>query len=107
MKSPMFCGGAASVNFYSSDNPLPVHAWEAKLAATSVLVMTAQILLNLLRAGSARLPQIAFLVFDECHHAQQAKDHPYTQIARVYLRSGSRRRSWGSLPPHPLRTRWC
>ena len=80
----MFCGGAASVNFYSSDIPLPVHAWEAKLAMTSVLVMTAQILLNLLRAGTARLPQIAFLVFDECHHAQQAKDHPYTQIARAY-----------------------
>ncbi|KAK9839243.1 hypothetical protein WJX81_003834 [Elliptochloris bilobata] len=84
LNSPVFSSGKARVDFFSSDNPLPAREWDAKLASTAVLVMTGQILLNLLSSGAAQLPQIALLVLDECHHAQRSKGHPYTKIARAF-----------------------
>ncbi|KAL9274358.1 Endoribonuclease Dicer homolog 1-like protein [Drosera capensis] len=43
--------------------------------ATRVLVMTAQILLNILRHSIIKMEYIDLLILDECHHA--VKKHPY------------------------------
>lgn len=50
-----------------------------------VLVMTPQILLHNLRHRLIKMELIALLVFDECHHAQAHKRHPYAQIMKVLL----------------------
>ncbi len=43
-----------------------------------VLVMTAQILLNILRHSIIRMEAIHLLILDECHHA--VKKHPYSLV---------------------------
>lgn len=43
-----------------------------------VLVMTAQILLNILRHSIIKMDTIDLLVLDECHHA--VKKHPYSLV---------------------------
>lgn len=43
-----------------------------------VLVMTAQILLNILRHSIVRMDAIHLLILDECHHA--VKKHPYSLV---------------------------
>lgn len=43
-----------------------------------VLVMTAQILLNILRHSIIRMEAINLLILDECHHA--VKKHPYSLV---------------------------
>ncbi|KAI0241525.1 Dicer-like protein 1 [Massospora cicadina] len=52
--------------------------WAEVGESAEVLVMTAQIFLNVLRHGFLRMSQVGFLVFDECHHAR--KDHPFNLI---------------------------
>ena len=52
--------------------------WENEFNENNVLVMTAQIFLNLLHHGFIKLSQVNLLIFDECHHAK--KSHPYKQI---------------------------
>ncbi|KAL5989061.1 Dicer-like protein 1 [Asimina triloba] len=44
----------------------------------SVLVMTAQILLNILRHSIIKMEAIHLLILDECHHA--VKKHPYSLV---------------------------
>lgn len=51
-----------------------------------VLVMTPQILLHNLRHCFIRMELIALLIFDECHHAQAQKRHPYAQIMKEFYR---------------------
>lgn len=51
------------------------------LTALQVLMMTPQILLNILQHGFFTMDKIELLIFDECHHAQ--KNHPYAQIMKV------------------------
>ena len=57
------------------------------LQSQSVVVMTAQILVNALNSENkekrVELKDISLLVFDECHHAH--KDHPYNNIMEKYL----------------------
>lgn len=43
-----------------------------------VLVMTAQILLNILRHSIIKMEAINLLILDECHHA--VKKHPYSLV---------------------------
>jgi endoribonuclease Dicer len=45
--------------------------------------MTPQILLHNLRHCFIKMDLIALLIFDECHHAQAQKRHPYAQIMKV------------------------
>lgn len=52
--------------------------WASNIKAHSVLVMTAQIFLNLLRHALIRMDQISLLIVDEAHHA--TKSHPYCRI---------------------------
>ncbi|CAI4229108.1 unnamed protein product [Auanema sp. JU1783] len=53
------------------------------LEAHNVIVLTAQILLNLLHHAFVDLSSIAVLIFDECHHALSAQ-HPYHGIMKKY-----------------------
>lgn len=48
--------------------------------------MTPQILLHNLRHCFIKMDSIALLIFDECHHAQAQKRHPYAQIMKVTAR---------------------
>lgn len=52
--------------------------WARCLRTKQVLVMTAQIFLNLLRHGLVEMRNVALLVVDEVHHA--TKSHPYRRI---------------------------
>ncbi|KAL6903528.1 hypothetical protein ACP4OV_004341 [Aristida adscensionis] len=59
-------------------------AWEKVMGEFEVLVMTPQILLHNLRHCFIKMNSIALLIFDECHHAQAQKRHPYAQIMKEF-----------------------
>ncbi|OQR84729.1 dicer-like [Achlya hypogyna] len=63
------------------------HKWERELLLNRVLVVTPEILRNLLMKGYITLEKINILIFDECHHT--AKRHPYNQIMKLYKGSTS------------------
>ncbi|CAN6483899.1 unnamed protein product [Victoria cruziana] len=52
--------------------------WQREFESKQVLVMTAQILLNILRHSIIRMEAIHLLILDECHHA--VKKHPYSLV---------------------------
>ncbi|KAL3683909.1 hypothetical protein R1sor_001931 [Riccia sorocarpa] len=52
--------------------------WQREFETKDVLVMTAQILLNILRHSIVRMEAIHLLILDECHHA--VKKHPYSLV---------------------------
>jgi hypothetical protein len=60
--------------------------WHEQCARHHILVMTPQLLLNLLVHSMLRLQEVALLVLDECHHAVGSKradhSHPYAQIMK-------------------------
>lgn len=62
------------------------HEWNIEIEQVEVLVMTPQILLHNLRHCFIRMDFIALLVFDECHHAQGQKRHPYAQIMKEFYK---------------------
>ncbi|KAJ9188235.1 hypothetical protein P3X46_003607 [Hevea brasiliensis] len=52
--------------------------WQPEFESKQVLVMTAQILLNILRHSIIKMEAINLLILDECHHA--VKKHPYSLV---------------------------
>lgn len=52
--------------------------WQREFETKQVLVMTAQILLNILRHSIIKMEAIDLLILDECHHA--VKKHPYSLV---------------------------
>ena len=58
--------------------------WSTEFQNNHVLVMTAQILLNILNHFSRDFPlsMINLLIIDECHHC--TKNHPYHEITRLF-----------------------
>ncbi|KAM1612294.1 hypothetical protein FF2_000964 [Malus domestica] len=52
--------------------------WQHEFDTKQVLVMTAQILLNILRHSIIKMEAINLLILDECHHA--VKKHPYSLV---------------------------
>ncbi|XP_024996243.1 endoribonuclease Dicer homolog 1 isoform X3 [Cynara cardunculus var. scolymus] len=52
--------------------------WQREFEKKQVLVMTAQILLNILRHSIIKMEAINLLILDECHHA--VKKHPYSLV---------------------------
>ncbi|XP_057785213.1 endoribonuclease Dicer homolog 1-like [Salvia miltiorrhiza] len=52
--------------------------WLREFESKQVLVMTAQILLNILRHSIVKMEAINLLILDECHHA--VKKHPYSLV---------------------------
>ncbi|XP_076921742.1 endoribonuclease Dicer homolog 1-like [Bidens hawaiensis] len=52
--------------------------WQREFEKKHVLVMTAQILLNILRHSIIKMEAINLLILDECHHA--VKKHPYSLV---------------------------
>lgn len=59
--------------------------WRLLFDKLDVIVMTAQILLDLLVHGYLSLQDVALLIFDECHHAR--KRHPYNVIMAEFYYS--------------------
>ncbi|GJJ70535.1 endoribonuclease Dicer [Entomortierella parvispora] len=59
--------------------------WEKVYETTDVVVLTAQILLDLLFHGFIQMSKIHLLIFDECHHAR--KGHPFARIMRDFYHS--------------------
>ncbi|KZV99118.1 hypothetical protein EXIGLDRAFT_640865 [Exidia glandulosa HHB12029] len=57
--------------------------WLKEFASLDVLVMTPQILLDVLSHARWSLTKVSLLVFDEAHHAR--KNHVYAQILRNYV----------------------
>ncbi|KAJ3566679.1 hypothetical protein NP233_g6850 [Leucocoprinus birnbaumii] len=57
--------------------------WKRRLEQCDVIVMTPQILVNLITHSLLTLQRVALLVFDECHHTR--KNHPYNIIMREYF----------------------
>ena len=56
--------------------------WENEFNTSNVLVMTAQIFLDLLLHSYILLSQVNLLIFDECHHAK--KNDPYRKIMQCF-----------------------
>jgi endoribonuclease Dicer len=64
--------GEMGVDFWGKER------WLAELKENQVLVMTAQIFVDMLGHGKIKLSNVNLIVFDECHHAK--KEHPYAQV---------------------------
>ena len=54
--------------------------WQQQFVAHQVLVMTAQIFVDVLHHAFLPLSRVNLIIFDECHHA--TKSHPYVQVMK-------------------------
>ncbi|KAF9112474.1 Dicer-like protein 1 [Mortierella sp. AM989] len=59
-----------------------MNLWNDIYEKADVVVLTAQILLDLFRHGFVKMSRAHLLVFDECHHAR--KDHPFCCIMKEF-----------------------
>ncbi|KAF5743870.1 endoribonuclease Dicer 1 [Tripterygium wilfordii] len=62
--------------------------WQREFETKQVLVMTAQILLNILRHSIIKMEAINLLILDECHHA--VKKHPYSLVMSEFYHTTPR-----------------
>ncbi|KAJ1952843.1 Dicer-like protein 1, partial [Dispira parvispora] len=70
------CGGS---NVNTSFTP---EAWVKEMQHFDVLVLTAQVFLDMLRHGLITIDMFYLMVFDECHHTR--KSHPYNSLMREF-----------------------
>eukprot|EP00727_Mastigamoeba_balamuthi_P011216 m51a1_g6717 putative endoribonuclease dicer homolog 2-like (1320) ;mRNA; f:149259-153463 len=71
------------VGCYTGDTTTrKVSAWRVILATKQVLVMTAQIALDMLRHSFLSITSVDLLIFDECHHA--VGRHPFNLIMEEF-----------------------
>ncbi|KAL1131765.1 hypothetical protein AAG570_011378 [Ranatra chinensis] len=70
-----YCG-YMGVDYWNAD------IWKQELDKNQVLVMTAQVFLNMLHHGYISLPDVNLLIMDECHHA--VNHHAMRQIMQQF-----------------------
>ncbi|XP_031345881.1 endoribonuclease Dicer-like [Photinus pyralis] len=68
--------GDMNVDYWSDST------WRDQLEHNQVLVMTTQILVNILQRSLLSLNDVNLLIFDECHNG--VGDHPMTQVMSYY-----------------------
>ncbi|KDQ59634.1 hypothetical protein JAAARDRAFT_77685 [Jaapia argillacea MUCL 33604] len=64
--------------------------WRKEFEGADVLVMTAQIFLNIITHSHWSMDKVSLLVLDECHHCR--KNHAYNGIMREYFQCPSSQR---------------
>ncbi|KAM3965010.1 LOW QUALITY PROTEIN: endoribonuclease Dcr-2-like [Aphomia sociella] len=73
------------VGAYSSEDGVDYwdkRKWDEELTKHQVIVMTCQIVLDMLTHGYIRIEDINLIIFDECHHA--VEDHPMRMIMKHF-----------------------
>lgn len=72
-----FFTGDMGVDFWDCDR------WGTEFNENEVLVMTAQILVNILNSRFISVANINLLILDECHNA--TKKHPYVRVMERFI----------------------
>ncbi|XP_059057480.1 endoribonuclease Dicer [Achroia grisella] len=73
------------VGAYSSENKVDYwdkNKWDEELTIYQVIVMTSQIMVDMLTHGYIKIENISLIIFDECHHA--IDDHPMRMVMKHF-----------------------